>query len=267
MNRRRYAGFFGLALLMAGSMLTACAPAGMQPQAPVMGQLPQGSQPVELNPADFSTTITNPFWPMGPGTRWTYRESDGAGDELSVVVTVTSETKKIANGITARVVRDTVRRGSEIVEDTVDWYAQDERGSIWYLGEDTAEFENGVIVSRAGSFEAGVDGALPGIVVPADPKPGMKYRQEYYRGEAEDNGEILRLGELVDVPYGHFDQVMVTRDTNTIEPEVLEHKFYAPGVGPVLGLDISSGSAGREELISVDVAPDGYGTGPLGQPE
>ena len=139
---------------------------------PAPTSLPQGDDPVELDPAEFTTEIDNPYWPMEPGTRWTYLETDPDGDELAVEVTVTRETKDIANGITARVVRDTVYRGDEIVEDTFDWYAQDAAGAIWYLGEDTAEFENGAIVSRDGSFEAGVDGALPGIAVPADPSRG-----------------------------------------------------------------------------------------------
>ena len=112
-------------------------------------ELPQGDAVVALDPKDFTTTIDNPYWPMTPGTRWTYRELDADGTERTVVVTVTSETKTIANGIVARVVRDTVRSGDEIIEDTFDWYAQDADGSIWYLGEDTAEFENGEIVSTA----------------------------------------------------------------------------------------------------------------------
>src|SRR5687767_14826786 len=148
--------------------------------------LPQGSDPVELDPADFTTDIDNPYWPMEPGTRWTYRELDEDGSELKVVVVVTTETKEIANGITARVVRDVVTEDGELIEDTMDWYAQDSAGNIWYLGEETAEFEDGKLATREGSFEAGVDGALPGIVMPGDPQVGMKYRQEYYEGEAED---------------------------------------------------------------------------------
>ncbi|MGH9025021.1 MAG: hypothetical protein ACRDWD_02735 [Acidimicrobiia bacterium] len=229
------------------------------------GPLPQGDDPVDLDPADFTTAIDNPYWPMEPGTRWTYRETDEEGNELEVVVTVTTETKRIANGITARVVRDTVTQDGELVEDTFDWYAQDAAGNIWYLGEDTAEFENGEISSRGGSFEAGVDGALPGIAIPAKPEPGLKYRQEYYEGEAEDNGEVLSTEEMADSPYGHFDGVLLTKDTITIEPDVLEYKLYAKGVGPVLLLGISGGG-GREELIRVDRVPKGFGTGPLGSP-
>jgi len=234
--------------------------------APASTSLPRSDDPFVLDPADFTTEIDNTYWPMEPGTRWTYRELDSDGAAFTVDVTVTSETKSIANGIEARVVRDTVRQDGEIVEDTFDWYAQDAAGAIWYLGEDTAEFEDGELVSRGGSFEAGVDGALPGIAVPADPEPGMEYRQEYAAGEAEDNGAVLSVDELVEVPYGRFDGALLTRDTDALEPDVAELKLYAPGVGPVLTLDISGGS-GREELLDVTTVPAGTGTGPLGSPD
>jgi hypothetical protein len=201
---------------------------------------------------------------MQPGTRWTYREMDTDGTELQAVVVVTTQTTTMANGITARVVRDTLTRGGEIIEDTIDWYAQDTAGNVWYVGEDTAEFEGGVVVATAGSWQAGVDGALPGVIVPADPQPGLAYRQEYYAAQAEDNGAVVSLDETADVPYGHFDTLMMTADTSGIEPNVLEHKFYAKGIGPILTIDL--GTAGREELLAVDVAPSNAGTGPLGAP-
>jgi hypothetical protein len=234
--------------------------------APAGGSdLPQGSQPVDLDPADFTTDIDNPYWPMAPGTRWTYQEVDEEGKVLEVVVIVTTETKEIANGVTARVVRDTVTEDGQLIEDTFDWYAQDKDGNIWYLGEDTAEFENGELTTKEGSFEAGVDGAEAGIALPADPKPGVKYRQEYYEGQAEDNGEVLSVKETVEVPHGLFKKALLTKDTNALEPDVNEYKLYAKGVGPALAIHVSGGS-GREELISVDQAPDGAGTGPLGSP-
>jgi hypothetical protein len=188
---------------------------------------------------------------MEPGTRWTYREIDEEGREVVVVVTVSTETKKLANGVTARVVRDTVTEDGELIEDTVDWYAQDADGNVWYMGEDTAEFEGDKITTKGGSWEAGVDGALPGIMVPADPVDGMKYRQEYYAGEAEDNGEVLSVGEQVEVPASHYTDALLTKDTNALEPKVLEFKLYAPGVGPVLTLGVSGGG-GREELVTVE---------------
>jgi hypothetical protein len=230
--------------------------------------LPQGSASVAMDPSRFTPDIDHEYWPMEPGTRWTYRETDEEGAVLEVVVTVSSETREIANGITARVVRDTVTEGGSIIEDTFDWYAQDADGTVWYLGEDTAEFEDGRLTTRAGSFEAGVDGALAGVIMPASPVEGLAYRQEYYAGEAEDNGEVVSLGEQVDVAAGHYDDVLVTADTITLEPDVLEYKFYAPGVGPVLTLGLSGGG-GREELTArTTVSPavaEAAGTTPLGE--
>jgi hypothetical protein len=212
--------------------------------------LPQGSEPVELDPADFTTEIDNPYWPMRAGSRWVYDEIDEEGKVLKVEVTVTDRTKQIANGVEALVVRDVVSEDGEPVEVTDDWYAQDADGNIWYLGEDTAEYENGKVVTRAGSFEAGVDGAQPGVIMPANPQDGMTYRQEYYAGEAEDEGEILSLNQQVAVPFGRFTDALMTRDTNPLEPKVNELKFYAEGVGPVLTLDIGTVGGGREELVS-----------------
>ena len=225
--------------------------------------LPQGSEPFELDPAEFTTEIDNPYWPMEPGTRWVYREIDEEGQELKVVVVVTSETMEIANGVMARVVRDVVTEDGELIEDTKDWYAQDAEGNVWYLGEDTAEFENGRLTTRSGSFEAGVDGAQSGIIMPANPKPGMAYRQEYYEGEAEDNGEILSTNEMAEAPIGHFTNVLMTKDTDALEPKVLEYKLYAKGVGPVLVVQVSGGS-GREELVKMDRVGAKVGLGPLG---
>ena len=152
--------------------------------------------------------MTNPWFPLKPGTRWTYQETTEDGEVVEVVVTATSVTRKIANGVTARVVRDTVTLDGEIIEDTLDWYAQDEDGTVWYLGEDTAEFEDGKITTREGSFEAGVDGAQAGVIMPASPEVGMAYRQEYYEGEAEDNGEVLALGQQASVPAGEYDDLL-----------------------------------------------------------
>jgi hypothetical protein len=185
---------------------------------------------------------------MRPGMRWVYRETDVDGSSQRVEVTVTRQTKRI-QGIRATIVHDVVTDDGELVEDTYDWYAQDSEGNVWYLGENTKEYENGEVTTTAGSWEAGVDGAMAGVIMPGDPKVGMSYRQEHYEGEAEDRGEILSLDERVEVPFGSFTDVLMTKDTTPLEPEILEHKFYARGVGPVLVLAISGGG-GREELIS-----------------
>jgi hypothetical protein len=211
--------------------------------------LPQGSEKVKLDPADFTTEIDNPYWPMKPGSKWVYKETDSEGARQRVEVTVTNKTKRIANGVTARVVHDEVTEDGEPVEITDDWYAQDKDGNIWYLGEATTEYENGKATTTAGSFEAGKDGAQAGVILPAKPEPGLVYRQEYYKGEAEDKGSIVSLDEQAEVPFGHFRNVLMTKDTNPLEPKVLEFKFYARNVGPVLAVSVSGGSD-REELLS-----------------
>jgi hypothetical protein len=209
--------------------------------------LPQGGEPVELDPADFVAEIDNPYWPMSPGSTWVYRETDAEGAVQRVEVTVTDRTRTIL-GIEATVVHDVVTEDGELIEDTFDWYAQDTAGNVWYLGETTKEFENGKVSTTKGSWEAGVDGAQAGIIVPADPAVGMTYRQEYYAGEAEDEGEVLSLDERAEVPFGSFDNLLMTKDTTPLEPDILEHKFYAEGVGPILALGLSGGVS-REELL------------------
>ena len=215
-------------------------------------RLPEGSEPAKLDPANFTTEIDNPYWPMKPGSRWVYRESDTEGGREKVVVEVTDKTKRIANGVEARVVRDTVSEDGKPVEVTDDWYAQDKAGNIWYLGEATAEYKDGKVANRSGSFEAGVDGAEAGIALPGNPKPGMPYRQEYYKGEAEDKGAVVSVGEeQVEVPFGFYkpEDVLMTRDLVPTESKVQELKFYAREVGPVLSVH-TDGAGGRAELVS-----------------
>ena len=219
------------------------------PELPGPYELPQGSEPVDLEPQYFTTHIDNPYWPMVPGTVWEYRETTAEGEAENVTVTVTEDTRTI-EGIEARVVHDVVRDvDGAIIEDTYDWYAQDCGGSIWYLGEDTTEYTDGG-VSTAGSWEYGVDGAQAGIIVPAEPQQGWAYRQEYDDGNAEDNGEVLSLEDMVEVPYGYFDDVLTTRATTPLEPRVDEHKFYARGVGPALTVQVSGGLS-RNVLLDV----------------
>ena len=212
--------------------------------------LPQGSEPVTLDPKNFTTNIDNPYWPMTPGSRWEYRESDTTGTKERAVITVTNELKRVANGVTARVIRDEVTENGVPVEVTLDYYAQDKEGNVWYLGEAVQNYENGKQVNTKGSFEAGVDGAQAGIAMPANPVPGLAYRQEYYAGKAEDRGAVITVGqEQVEVPFGHFTKgILMTRDLVPTEPKVQEIKFYAPGVGPLLSVHLD-GAGGRAELV------------------
>ena len=205
--------------------------------------LPQGSEPAKLDAGDFVEQIDNTYWPMAPGSKWVYRE-DGA----RVEVTVTDRKKEIL-GIQATVVHDVVSEDGEVVEDTYDWYAQDKDGNVWYLGEDTKEYENGKVKSTKGSWEAGVDGAEAGVVLPGEPEAGQAYPQDYYQGEAEDRGEILILDDTPEEPFRSLDEVLKTKDSTPLEPDVVEHKFYAKDVGPVLVVAVSGGG-GREELVS-----------------
>ena len=213
--------------------------------------LPQGSEAVTLDPADFTTNITNPYFPMRPGSKWVYQENNADGRKKSVVLTVTRQTKVIANGVTARVIRDVVSENGKAVEITDDWYAQDKTGNIWYLGEAVLNYKNGKLISKAGSFEAGVDGAQAGIAMPANPVAGLAYRQEYYKGIAEDKGAVVTVGqERVEVPFGYFSKrVLMTRDVVPTEPKVQELKLYAPGVGLLLSMH-TDGPGGRVALVS-----------------
>jgi hypothetical protein len=236
-----------LAVAIAVLALAACGGEGSKSRSSTSSGLPQGTKPVQLDPADFTTIIDNPYWPMRPGSHWVYREVEN-GEAQRVDVTVTNQTKTL-EGIEARVVHDRVSRNGETLEDTYDWYAQDSTGNLWYLGEDTAEYENGKLKTKAGTWAAGVDGAEPGVVVPAHPKQGMTYREEYYAGHAEDGAEVLGVNSQVQVSFGRFKNALLTRNFSTIEPTVEEMKLYAKGVGPVMELLISGGS-GRTELLS-----------------
>ena len=212
--------------------------------------LPQGDDPVHLKPRDFSANIDNPQWPMTVGGRWVYRVIDTSdGSVERDVIRVTNRTRRIAIGIEARVVSDIVTDHGEPVEVTQDWYAEDKHGNVWYFGEHTIEYVDGEPVDN-GSWEAGVDGALPGIALPAKPRVGLTYREEYAEGVAEDQSRVLALDEQVEVPAGHYQPTLMTEDFSPIEPDVSELKFYARGSGQaVLAIDVSGGSE-REELVS-----------------
>jgi hypothetical protein len=247
---RRVAFGIGVALAIAAVAL----PARFAGAGVCNEPLPEGNERVTLDPSDFVPRIDNAYWPMAPGTRWVYREFDLEASQR-VTVTVLERTRTI-EGIEATVVHDVVTERGELVENTFDWYAQDVCGNVWYLGENTKEYEDGEVVSTAGSWEHGVDGAMAGVIMPGDPQVGLTYRQEFYAGEAEDAGEVMSLDEQAQVPFGHFPKVLLTKDYTPIEPRVLEYKLYAQGVGPVLVLGVSGGSD-REELLRFRPADTG----------
>lgn len=185
-----------------------------------------------ITAAALSTEVDNPLMPSTPGLKWVYEGQTDEGMEHTEVE-VLPESREVW-GVEARVVRDTVYRDGELIEDTWDWYAQDADGNVWYLGEDTYEYENGEKVCDCGAWESGVDGALPGIVMLADPKVGDAYRQEYYPGDAEDLAEVVEADVSVSVAAGDFEGCVRTRETTVLERDVEEFKVACPGVGVVL---------------------------------
>ncbi|MGH2691736.1 MAG: hypothetical protein ACRDHM_04465, partial [Actinomycetota bacterium] len=205
----------------------------------------------EIDPANFAHRIDNPYLPLIPGTQLSY-EGISDGERETEEFVVTDRTKTIL-GVETTVVRDSVYVAGELVEDTSDWFAQDRHGNVWYFGEASHDIQNGKVVSTHGSWEAGVDGAVPGIVMLGDPRAGDTYRQEFYEGEAEDIATVVTLTDTVKVPFGSFEDVLKTEDTNPLEPKVLENKYYAPGVGVVFE-ELVHGEEGFLELVDVTTA-------------
>ncbi len=212
------------------------------------GNVPDTTYNPVIAPANFVEKIDNPYFHLTPGITFIYQgESEDAPERVEV--NITNETKVIL-GVTCIVVRDRVWIDDELAEDTFDWYAQDKDGNVWYFGEDSREMEDGVVVSTQGSWEAGVDGAKPGIIMKATPKVGDSYRQELYTGVAEDMGEVLGLNESVTVPFGTFENCLKTKDFTPLEPGVAEHKYYAPGVGFIKSVTVEGG-VGQVELVEI----------------
>lgn len=206
------------------------------------------------NPADFSTTINNPYFTLRPGTKTVYEAKTEDGLER-IEFYVTHETKKVM-GIDAVVVWDRVWLAGDLIEDTKDWFAQDKEGNVWYFGEDTVELVQGKITSHHGAWEAGVNGAEPGIIMKANPKIGEIYREEYYRGEAEDMAEVLSLTESVVVPAGSYKNCLKTKNYTPLEPDAVENKFYCKEVGGVaLEIDVDGGERVELTVQEYDAQP------------
>jgi hypothetical protein len=213
---------------------------------PVVDPGDGGNYQPDLDPANFVDVVDNPYLSFKPGMRWVYEgESEGEAERTEIIVT--TERRDI-QGISATIVRDTVSAAGRIAEDTYDWYAQDKDGNVWYLGEDTTAYEEGGTTSKEGSWEYGVDGALPGIVMLANPTVGDSYRQEYYQGHAEDVAEVVKVGETKKIDIGEYTAVVVTEDWNPLDPEIIENKYFAPGVGLIFAQH-TAGPAESEELV------------------
>ena len=181
---------------------------------------------------DFGTTVDNPWFPLVEGYTWT---SKGVKDgEPTVDVFAVTGRTKVIEGVTCTVVRDVTTVRGRPVEKTWDWYAQDKQGNVWYFGEDTAELDKaGKVITTEGSWQSGVDGAAPGIFMPADPAVGDGGYQEYYKGQALDRYEVASLNASITVPYGSFKHCLLTTETTALEPGIVDHKYYVRGIGQV----------------------------------
>ncbi len=201
-----------------------------------------------FDPANFVPSVDHPFHPLVPGTIHTFAGTTNEGLETTEIEVLRE--KKFILGVECTVVRDRVSLEGSLIEDTFDWFAQDTAGNVWYLGEDVKDYDNGVIVSTAGSWEAGKDGAQAGIIMNARPRIGDTYRQEYAPGSAEDMATIVSLKKTASVPYGNFDGCLQIMEFSPLAPGARGYKYYARGVGMVLE-DSPRGGHERSELISV----------------
>jgi hypothetical protein len=238
--RARTVAAVGLALFLVP--IAASSLAGAQPKA--------GYSP-HIDPANFVAGVDNRYFPLKPGTTLRYRgvSEDGKTPQLDTA-TVTHRTKVIL-GVTCTVLLDKVSSRRKPVERTDDWYAQDKQGNVWYFGEDARDYEHGRYVKGSDSWEAGVDGAQPGIIMEGNPKPGDVYRQEYYVGHAEDQARVLGRHGTVRVPYRSFRHTLATVERTRLEPRVREKKFYAAGIGEIESLVAVKGNHEAFRLVSV----------------
>ena len=255
-QRKRRRGAMPASLIVLALVVSSCGSSGQKSAAPT-GAAPQsastlapihGTYSPSIDAADFVATVDNRWFPLTPGTAFHYRGVRGATPQTDDEV-VTHATKQIL-GIKCTVVRDTVSEHGVAIERTDDWYAQDKQGNVWYMGEDSFERQHGRFAKASDSWESGVDGAQPGIIMPARPKPGDSYRQEYYPpGKALDQAHVLRTNGTVTAPYGSFNGVLVTSEYSPLEPQT-EHKYYAAGVGEIAER-VVKGHHEAFELVSV----------------
>ena len=210
-------------------------------------KLGDGAYDPVINPANFVRGITNPYFPLMPGKTFIYEGQTSQGFEHSEFA-VTRNTRMIL-GVNCVEVRDTVKHDGVVTEDTLDWFAQDMEGNVWYFGENTHELEEGLITTIDGTFMAGMNGDKPGIIMKAYPKVGDFYRQEFSLGNAEDFAETQGVNKTVTVRARTFAHCVKSQETTPLETDLLEQKFYAPGIGNVLTVDAHTGE--KLELVRI----------------
>lgn len=237
--KTRWIATIGLVTVLAGGSLA----------SGVRAQTPETDTRAAVDPADFRAPVQNPFFPLEPGTVSIYRGTED-GNRLRERLAITNR-RKVIQGVTTTVVNDVLHTNGLLAEKTVDWYAADNDGNVWYFGEATATYdEQGHVISTEGSWQAGVDEAVAGMIMPAQPKPTDAYRQELFRGHAEDQAWITQNNARIAVPYGTLDGVVRSFEWTRLEPRVLAQKFYAPGLGIVREQDVAGGTE-LLELVEV----------------
>jgi len=198
--------------------------------------------------SDFSPRVDNPWYPLRAGSSYVYRGVKD-GHPSRDVMTVTHRIR-IIDGVPCRVVEDRLYLSGYLGERTTEWYSQDKQGNVWYFGEDTAELaKDGHVTTTSGTWRAGVDGAKPGVFMFAHPAVGQAARQEFYKGQAQDQFKVLSLHASVAVPYVSSRKAMLTREWTPLEPGAIDHKFYVRGIGTVLEQTVKGGTE-RAELVS-----------------
>jgi hypothetical protein len=201
-----------------------------------------------FDPTNFGAVIDNPYFPLPVGRTLVYRGIKD-GQTQRDIVRVTSRTKVIL-GVTATVVSDVADHNGRVLERTSDWYAQDKQGNVWYLGENTVHVLPNGTRDTSGSWQAGVSGAVPGIVMEANPRVPDAYRQEFFAGEAEDTAWVVKRGGWIRVPYGKVRNVLTTLEATRLEPGVYDQKIYGPGIGIILERSLG-GAIETANLVSV----------------
>jgi len=244
------AGLVTLLMCSAGSI----APAGaittsVGPGCPLPIFGPGARYHPRIDPTQFSARVTNPWFPLTPGTTLVYQGVKD--DQPAVDIVTTSVRTKLIDHVRTRVVQDRLFLGGRLAERTADYYAQDRCGNVWYFGEDTAELDaHGHVVDTSGTFHAGINGAQPGVFMQAQPEVGRRFRQEWLAGQAEDTFRVLKLSSSVTVPFGHFTHTLLTEETTALELGVVDHKQYVRGIGEVIEESVKGAT---ERLVLVDV--------------
>ena len=249
--RRFYALPIALGLV---AFAVACGGSSQPSSAPMTGSpASTGTTPVTTTMADAANfdghVIDNEWFPLIPAMTWRYRGVKD-GEPSREIMVATSKTRTI-QGVPCTIVSDKLYLSGKLEERTLDYYAQDKDGNVWYFGEDTAELKpNGDVKSTEGTWLAGRNGAEPGIFMPADPQVGQAFRQEYYQGQAEDHFRILSMNEPVQTPGSSSDQAVLTMEWTPLEPNVIDHKYYVQGIGTVLERT-AKGPTERNTLVAV----------------